>query len=371
MIEQEYQNLPKHEALKKTISKLVKSGRYKTGDRLPSQNEMAAEYGVGHNTVREAITSLVHEGLLSRSQGKGTFVSDAAQEPLTFAVVIPHLHMENHPRRVQGYDIAPLLVKYIQQEVKRYGASMLLYIDNDDIEVERENLSLLLKRKLDGVIMLYIGEQQNLDLLHQVQNSGVPLVLLDGAPKGIQVNCVQSDNFQGAYKATRQLIDHNYRRIVYLTSAQDYSAVQDRASGYNAAMAEFGLDVHVVVPRMGESKRIVQMDDPTYHAIQELLPDLKTPFALFASNALGLTGAWKAISEAHVDHADFALACFDEPYFDCPEDVLLIKVIQSLPEISRKSVEIVMNRRGGSTELSYVSIAPEIRMTHVRERAAA
>jgi len=371
MIANEYINLPKHEGLKKTISKLVKSGRYKSGDRLPSQNEMAAQYGVGHNTVREAITSLVHEGILSRSQGKGTFVSDAAEEPLTFAVVIPHMYMPDHPRYAQGYDIAPLLVNCIQQEIKRYAASMLLYIDNDDLGMERENLSLVLKRKLDGVIMLYIGEQDNLDLLHQVQDSGVPLVLLDGVPKGIRVNCVQSDNFQGAYKATRHLIDQDYRRIVYLTSARNYSAVQDRANGYRAAMGEHGLDVQIVVPRMSESKHIVQMDEPAYHAIKELLPDLKTPFALFASNALGLAGAWRAISEAHIDHAGFALACFDDPYFECPEDVLLIKVIQPLPEICRKSVEIVMSRRGGSSELSYVSIAPEIRMSCVRERSLA
>jgi len=361
----------KHEVLRSTISQLVKSGHFKSGDRLPSQNEMAAKYGVSHTTVREAIASLVHERVLSRSQGKGTFVSDVAKEALTFAVVIPHLYLQSLPRYALGYDIAPLLVNYIQQELKQHDASMLLYIDNDDIEVERENLSMLLKRKVDGVMVLYIGGQSNLDLLCELQDTGTPLVLLDGVPKGLRVNCVQSDNFLGAYRATKHLIEEGFQRVIHVTGDQNFSAVQDRMNGYRSAMNEYGLTADVLVPELTKSRRIVQMEEPVYHSVKKILPNLTGSFALFTSNALGLAGAWKAVSEAQIDHSQFALACFDEPYIDCPDDVLLVKVIQSLPEICRKSVEVVMGKYGKSNELSYISIAPEIRMSYARVPAAA
>lgn len=52
----------------------IASGRWPVGQRIPVEAELAAAFGVGRNTVREALQSLVHSGLLSREQGRGTFV---------------------------------------------------------------------------------------------------------------------------------------------------------------------------------------------------------------------------------------------------------------------------------------------------------
>jgi DNA-binding FadR family transcriptional regulator len=52
----------------------VESGRWPVGERIPTEPELVAESGAGRNTVREALQSLVHAGLLRREQGRGTFV---------------------------------------------------------------------------------------------------------------------------------------------------------------------------------------------------------------------------------------------------------------------------------------------------------
>lgn len=49
--------------------------QYRVGQRLPSESELMATYGVSRITVRQALGHLAARGLLVRQQGKGTFVA--------------------------------------------------------------------------------------------------------------------------------------------------------------------------------------------------------------------------------------------------------------------------------------------------------
>jgi DNA-binding FadR family transcriptional regulator len=52
----------------------ITRGTWKIGDRIPTEAELAQLTGTSRNTVREAVQSLVHAGLLERRQGSGTYV---------------------------------------------------------------------------------------------------------------------------------------------------------------------------------------------------------------------------------------------------------------------------------------------------------
>lgn len=56
----------------------IDSGEFEPGDRLPSQQSMAKQYGVTVMTLRQALGELVSDGFLYASQGRGTFVSERA-----------------------------------------------------------------------------------------------------------------------------------------------------------------------------------------------------------------------------------------------------------------------------------------------------
>ncbi|MDR1798741.1 MAG: FadR family transcriptional regulator [Bifidobacteriaceae bacterium] len=66
----------------------VVRGDWPVGSRIPTEPELAALAGVGRNTVREAVQSLVHAGLLARRQGSGTYVVATSELP---AVVSRHV----------------------------------------------------------------------------------------------------------------------------------------------------------------------------------------------------------------------------------------------------------------------------------------
>jgi len=52
----------------------ITSGSWAIGERIPTESELAQLTGTSRNTVREAVQSLVHAGLLERRQGSGTYV---------------------------------------------------------------------------------------------------------------------------------------------------------------------------------------------------------------------------------------------------------------------------------------------------------
>lgn len=53
---------------------MIRRGRWKVGDRIPSEPELAKSFAVSHNTLREALQSLIHAGMLEARPGDGTYV---------------------------------------------------------------------------------------------------------------------------------------------------------------------------------------------------------------------------------------------------------------------------------------------------------
>lgn len=52
----------------------IAEGRYKTGDRLPTEAQLAAKHGVNRHTVRRALSEMAEQGLVHARRGAGVFV---------------------------------------------------------------------------------------------------------------------------------------------------------------------------------------------------------------------------------------------------------------------------------------------------------
>ncbi|MCO7125266.1 GntR family transcriptional regulator [Sporolactobacillus shoreicorticis] len=68
------------------LTEQIENGSVKSGDKLPSERELCAQFGVNHHVIRFALARLVHLGLVVSHQGKGVFVSERVHEisyPLT------------------------------------------------------------------------------------------------------------------------------------------------------------------------------------------------------------------------------------------------------------------------------------------------
>ncbi len=60
----------------------IKEGKFKVGEKIPSEPALMELYGVGRSTIREAIKSLTLSGILTVQQGFGTKVNATPSEPI-------------------------------------------------------------------------------------------------------------------------------------------------------------------------------------------------------------------------------------------------------------------------------------------------
>ncbi|MDB5806952.1 MAG: transcriptional regulator, GntR family [Betaproteobacteria bacterium] len=69
------QDQPLYEVVRSGINERLHSGRWAAGDRIPTEGQLAEEFGVGIGTIRRAVEELVAEGLLIRRARVGTTVA--------------------------------------------------------------------------------------------------------------------------------------------------------------------------------------------------------------------------------------------------------------------------------------------------------
>jgi len=66
---------PAYQQIKDYLLGEIQAGRWRAGDQVPSENELVKRFDVARMTVNRAVRELAAEGVLTRSQGAGTFVA--------------------------------------------------------------------------------------------------------------------------------------------------------------------------------------------------------------------------------------------------------------------------------------------------------
>jgi GntR family transcriptional regulator len=66
-----------------SLLNLIRNEQYQVGDKLPTEHQLSSELGISRTTLREAISHLERQGIVSRRHGVGTFVSIPAHHSLS------------------------------------------------------------------------------------------------------------------------------------------------------------------------------------------------------------------------------------------------------------------------------------------------
>lgn len=206
----------KSEEIRSIIIQAIMDREYALGDKLPSEEVIAERFSVGRATVREAIISLVHEGILERSPKRGTFVAGITNK----------LNMENTVAlflRTHGH----LFGKLASELVRSLQASDLLSILVDCYPAyeDKYNDYEMMKRVINSVPASVIADGKVFSVLApllQEPNRELRTVYVINFPFEAYefpegASFVMSDFHQGGYIAAKHLLGMGHRKILFLT----------------------------------------------------------------------------------------------------------------------------------------------------------
>ena len=101
MIRNTPQRLPLYAQIKLELIRRIGDGEWPQTQALPSEWDLAAQLDVSQGTVRKALGELVAQGVLTRYQGRGTFVAEVVGDWGVGCLVTPGLFHE--PRQVRRW----------------------------------------------------------------------------------------------------------------------------------------------------------------------------------------------------------------------------------------------------------------------------
>ena len=82
MLHTRFSTKPLYLQLRDALAERIASGEWKPGTAIPNESDLAREFGVSAGTMRKALDLMEAEHLLTRRQGRGTFVNDQSSDEL-------------------------------------------------------------------------------------------------------------------------------------------------------------------------------------------------------------------------------------------------------------------------------------------------
>lgn len=278
----------KRDKIIRTLRQWLASGRYKPGDRFPSDQELAQRFKVTHVTVRGAIKPLVQEGLLDRRIGWGTVVRDPSAPALeshalanAVGVAIPDLSLSFFNE----------VLRAIESQLHATGHPLVLGHTWDLPMREETVLRAWVAQGLRRLIVTPTGGCA--PLYKELLAQGVHLVFVDRDEPSLDVAAVTSRDEMGARTVTERLQTTAQARVYHLAGPTNVFTAKARRKGFLAALQHAG----VAKPASFVVQAGFFMEDG-YRATQTLLADRgPRPHALFAANDAVAVGALRALAE--------------------------------------------------------------------------
>jgi len=237
------------------------------------------------------------------------------------------------------YDFFPPLLRAIEHYVSQHDFGLFLCNSDEDPVKEKRCVNLLVEENVAGVIIAPTVEEN--DAIDQLRDARIPVVTVDRRIKNRTfVDSVVIDNAKSAFQLVDHLVANGYRRIGAIIGSLELYTARERYSGYRQALEHYGIPV---------DPTLLATNTPTfdngYTLALSLLRMNEPPTALFTSNHLLASGAFKAIKEVGFTIPDdIALVTFDNSVWTELVEPKLTVVAQPTAELGYAAADLLIQR---------------------------
>lgn len=260
-------------------------------------------------------------------------------------------------------DIANPFYSYLADGVldcaKRLGYHVIVCATDEDPNIEREYLEVLMQERVDGIIAE--PTNYNLNSWREAMELGAKLVLVDREVSGIsEADVVLVDNVKGAYDAVCYLVHLGHRRIGIISGPTSTTTGHGRLQGYFKAVQEASLPLDHSLVQVTAFKR-----ESGFQAAHILLSLGDRPTAIFAANNVLGEAAMFAIRERGLKMPDdISFILFDDVPWASLTSPRVSVVAQPAYNLGIIGMERLARRlkEGDKTAPQKIVLQPELRM---------
>lgn len=239
------QRVPKYVIVMEKIKEWIEKGEVMPGEKIHSENELAKMFDVSRHTVRQAVGELVHEGLLYREQGAGTFCShpikkmNQTSDPNGGGTVGHGKNIAIVTTYISDY-IFPSIIRGIESYLTSKGYSLTISCTDNELDKERQCLESLLSRNIDGIIIEPTKSSSynpNLHYFLELEKRQIPYLMINQYYYQINPPHMMVNDEKGGYLATDHLLSLGHENIVGIFKTDDLQGFH-RMKGFIDAIRE-------------------------------------------------------------------------------------------------------------------------------------
>ena len=135
-------------------------------------------------------------------------------------------------------------VYYAEQTLRSFGYDALLCCTGNDYDNKRKYLSLLLSKRVDGIILVgsqFVSSDPAIDNTYIIEAaSEMPIILVNGYLDGENIYCVMCDDRSAVYSSTAKLIESGVKKPVYFYTSTSTSGM-NKLQGFRDALSDAGM----------------------------------------------------------------------------------------------------------------------------------
>jgi LacI family transcriptional regulator len=255
----------------------------------------------------------------------------------------------------------PLVVRGAEDAASEQGYSLITFNTDDRVERERQCLSLLRSRRVDGLLLVVAPNSDDSSHIDAVLDDGIPIVCLDRIPDhATRLDSVSVDNVKGAQICIQHLIMRGHTRIAIITGSLALRNARERLAGYEQAMTEAGLEIDRSLIAEGNFR-----EESGLRLGKDLLLRHKRPTALFVCNGTMTVGVLEALEEMGLSCPDdVALATFDDLPVAKAFRPHLTAVVQPCYQIGYQGASLLLQKIHGESRDTplHIRLEPELKI---------